>query len=281
MKRLNIMHKNIFNKPLEFNLCLFYIPMVLLALIVFFLYSYGGLNIESYTQAQKPLFFFLNSKLSQYPNVQYNLTQFGNALIFLSFLTIFIVYAPKVWGALILGSIISAIFCSILKPLFAVPRPAAVFGNNSFVIIGNTLSGHNSLPSGHAITVFTIITVLLFSFLPKKMNYRVIWIFLMVTIGVILIFTRIAVGAHHPLDVIIGGIIGYISGVLGIFVNQKYKFWIWISEKKYYPIFILAITICSIVLISKLINEKLIMFYLSLISLMISLYIITSIYVKK
>ena len=43
----------------------------------------------------------------------------------------------------------------------------------------------------------------------------------------------------------------------------------------------LVIAICSIVLINKLINEKLIIFYLSLINLMVVLHIITNIYAKR
>lgn len=89
------------------------------------------------------------------------------------------------------------------------------------------------------------------------------------------------VGAHYPLDVIAGAILGYLSGILGIFINQKYKTWTWISDKRYYPVFMLVIAICSIVLINKLINEKLIIFYLSLINLMVVLHIITNIYAKK
>ncbi|AQX13753.1 phosphatase PAP2 family protein [Elizabethkingia meningoseptica] len=275
------MDKTTTDNPIKLNLYLFYIPVLLMVLIVLFLYSQDALNINSYIQIQTPLFFLVNAKLSQYPALQYNLTQFGDALVFLSFLTILIVYAPKVFGALISGSLISALFCNSLKNLLAVPRPAAVLDNNSFVIIGKTLAGHNSLPSGHAITIFTIITVLLFSFMPKKLNYKVIWVSILLTTGLFLAFTRVGVGAHYPLDVVAGSIVGYLSGILGIFINQKYKTWVWINDKRFYPVFILLLTICSIVLVNKLINEKLIIFYLSLINSMIMLHIITNIYVKK
>ena len=53
------------------------------------------------------------------------------------------------------------------------------------------------------------------------------------------------------------------------------------KDKRYYPVFMLVIAICSIVLINKLINEKLIIFYLSLINLMVVLHIITNIYMLK
>lgn len=137
------------------------------------------------------------------------------------------------------------------------------------------------MPSGHSITIFTILTVLLFSFMPKKLKLKIPWIFLIITTGLIIAFTRVGVGAHHPIDVILGSIIGYISGLLGIFISQKYRIWNWINNKKYYPIFILLFLICCVSLIFRIINENLVIFYLAFISLAVSLYKITAVYVKK
>jgi hypothetical protein len=137
------------------------------------------------------------------------------------------------------------------------------------------------LPSGHSITVFTVLAVLMFAFVPKTFKNKFLWFGAITALGLILVFTRVAVGAHFPLDVIIGGLIGYISGLLGIFVNQKFSLWSWINNKKYYPIFILLFFICSIILVIKIKNENLIIFYFTFFSLIFSLYKITAIYVKK
>jgi len=260
---------------------LFYLPLLILISISLLLYIQDALNIHSYTQIQKDYFFFLNSKLSQLPSTQHNLTQLGDALIFFSFLTFFIVYAPRVWETLITASLVSLIFSCLLKKIFAVPRPAAVFDNNGFVIIGEKLSGHNSFPSGHSITVFTTLTVLMFAFIPKGMKYKCLWCVVAVFIGLVLVLTRIGVGAHHPLDVIVGSVIGYISGLLGIFINQKYSIWAWINNKKFYPVFIVLFSVCCFLLVNKIINHNLTIFYLSLASLAASLYIITNAYIKK
>ena len=283
---VNLETKNILNEKVIANfsklkLSLFILPLFLLSVIVLFLYSQDALSVEKYVAIQKNCFYFLNSKLSQFPNIIYNLTQIGDALIFLSLLTLFILYAPKIWEALLSASIISAVFSSVLKDLFLVPRPAAAFDNSSFVIIGRALPGHSSLPSGHSITFFTVLTVLLFAFMPKKLNHKILWSFLITSIGLVLVFTRVGVGAHHPLDVIVGGIVGYISGLIGIFFNQKYKIWYWINTKKSYPFFIVLFLVCSIIVITKIINENLIIYYLSLISLIVSLYQITYVYFKK
>lgn len=281
IKTNNIMNTYVINNYSKLKLSLFFLPALLLITIVLFLYKQNSLSVDKYIQIQKSCFFFLNSKLSQYPDILFNLNQFGDEIIFLSFLSIFVLYAPKIWESLISASLVSLIFSSLLKKIFAVPRAAAVFDNHSFVILGKTLTGNNSLPSGHSITVFTILTVLLFGFMPKKLKYKILWSIFIVITGLIFAFARVGAGAHYPLDVIIGCIIGYISGLLGIFINEKYKIWTWINNKKYYPIFILFFLICCIVLINKIMNENLIVFYLSITSLVISLYKIINVYVKK
>jgi len=93
--------------------------------------------------------------------------------------------------------------------------------------------------------------------------------------------SRVGVGAHYPLDVTTGSIIGYICGIIGIFISRKYKIWNWVSHKKYYPVFILLLLICGISLITKIIHEGLIIYYLTLICLLVSLYKITYAYIKK
>ncbi|MBG6062297.1 membrane-associated phospholipid phosphatase [Flavobacterium sp. CG_9.1] len=234
-----------------------------------------------YIQIQKNSFFFINHNLGQYPSVEYNLTQIGDASIFLSFLIILIVYAPKLWESLLSASLVSLLFSYILKKTFLVPRPAEVFANNSFIIIGKKAVGFASLPSGHSITVFTTLTILLFAFNPKRLKYKILWASFIILSGLVIVFSRVGVGAHYPLDVIFGSIIGYISGLIGIFISRRYKIWTWINDKKYYPIFIITVLICCISLIMKIINENLIVFDLALISLFVALYTIIYVYIKK
>lgn len=265
----------------KLKLSLFYLPLFLLLIIVLYLYSQDALFIERYIEIQKNCFYFLNSRLSQFPNIEYNFTQFGDALVSLSLLAIFVLYAPKMWEALITASLLSCLLSCTLKKIFAVPRPAAYLDNDSFVIIGKVLEGYNSLPSGHSITIFTMLTIVMFSFAPKKLIYKILWFLFIIIIGLILIFTRVAVGAHYPLDVIIGGIVGYICGLIGIFITKKYKIWAWIGNKKFYPVFVLLFLFFGISIICKINHENLIIFYLALVSLVFSLYKIITVYVQK
>jgi membrane-associated phospholipid phosphatase len=261
---------------------IFILPIILLGIIAFFLYKNNAINATAYIDIQKNWFYALNTKLSQWPYFQYNLTQMGDALIFLSLLTIFILKAPKVWQALATASIISAIFSKVLKSFFAVPRPAAVLSHDSFTIIGEPLmSTTTSLPSGHSITNFTILSVLLFAFLPKEKINQILFYFGFVIVGLMFAFTRVGVGAHFPLDVFIGSIIGYISGVLGIFIQNKFNLFSWIGNKKYHPFFIVMFLVCLVVIIKKSFSEPLFIFFFTSVVLIYSLYLIILDYVKK
>ncbi|MFT4576989.1 MAG: membrane-associated phospholipid phosphatase [Polaribacter sp.] len=256
-------------------------PFLLLVIISFVLFKENVFTAEDYVNNQKDLFFYLNSKLSVLPNLQFNLTQLGDVLILFPFLTVFIIYAPKVWGTLITSSIITLIVCFFLKEMFAVPRPAGMFDTKSFVIIGKTLSGNTSLPSGHSVTTFTILTILLYAFMPKGFKAKTIWSFMILTLGAIIVFSRVGVGAHYPLDVIIGSIIGYICALVGIVIDNKVSWWAWIKNKKYYPIFILLLTIWVFVIVKEIFTDNLLIFYFSLLALITTLYLMIKTYVKK
>ncbi|MDR2221898.1 MAG: phosphatase PAP2 family protein [Flavobacteriaceae bacterium] len=275
------MNQIIINNYSKIKALLFLIPLVLLSIITLFLYFENCLSINGYVRIQKSTFLFINHFVGGYPTLLFNLTQVGDALVFTSFISILFVYCPKLWESLITGSLFSLLFTAVLKNFFAVPRPAAMFDNHTFNIIGERLAASNSFPSGHSITVFTFITVLMFAFMPKQLKYRIGFYIFAILIGLLFAFTRVAVGAHYPLDVIVGCLVGYICGLLGTLISKKYEIWTWIYKRKYYPLFLVLFIICSILLVQRIMERGLIIHYLSLISLIITLYKITSVYVEK
>lgn len=217
--------------------------------------------------------------MSDFPNLQFNLTQLGDALIAFPFIAVFIIYAPKLWEALLTSSIISIIVTSSLKRIFAVPRPAAFFDQSDFTIVGVPLTGHSSLPSGHSICTFIVITLLLFAFMPKK--NKIVWTTFIILLGLVIAFSRVAVGAHYPLDVIIGCAIGFIVSIISIKLSNRITLFAWIKNTKYYPIFILIFTIWGILIVKKILQINLPIFYISLLPLLITIYLMTRFYVRK
>ncbi|UMY64988.1 MULTISPECIES: phosphatase PAP2 family protein [unclassified Flavobacterium] len=255
--------------------------MFILAALFLYLNWRDALNADRYIGIQKVWFYELNTDFSWLPGVQYNLTQFGDAFVFLSFLTLLFVYAPRIWESLISALLLSFVLTCPLKSLVSVPRPAAVFDHGSFVIVGKALRGHNSLPSGHSITVFTVLTVLIFALAPERKSLKIIWYCLTIFVGVIVAFTRVTIGAHYPLDVIIGGVIGYILGILGIFASRRFRIWGWINNVMCYPFLVLLILGCCVVFATKIIQENLFVYYLAMASLLVSLKKISNVYLKK
>ncbi|WP_313374011.1 phosphatase PAP2 family protein [Chishuiella sp.] len=246
----------------------------------------NALSISNSLELQKELFLKINHRFSNHPNILNNLaldnfTQFGDAFTLMSFLTIFILYASRLWKGLITSSLVSFVFCFSLKKLFKYPRPATVFDNDSFTIVGKTLTAQNSLPSGHSITVFVIFTIILYAFMPQNQLKKIVWTLFILFFGLFLASTRIGVGAHFPLDVAVGSIVGYICGVMGIIINNKFNLWRCISNQKHYPYIILILLISIIITSIKIIHQGLFVYYLSLISLFISLVLIIKHYVKS
>lgn len=260
---------------------LLFIPFFILISIVFFLYTQQALNPNAYIHIQKSTFLYINAQLAHYPGLLDNFTQLGNALIDMSFLSIFIYYAPAIWESLISGSLISLIVASSLKKMFTIPRPEAALEHHSFNIIGQHLSGHNSLPSGHSITIFTTLTVLMFALMPRKIHRRYVWIFLITGAGLLVAFTRVGIGAHYPLDVLTGSTVGFACGLTGILLNRKYNIWAWVGSKKFYPFFIFLLIICGVVMMDKILEQQLMVYYLALAAQVFTVFKLTNVYFKK
>lgn len=258
---------------------LLYLPIGLLLLMVVFLYTQHALNIDDYRQIQKGTFFFLNGALGHFPTTIDNLTQIGDGLVFFALFSILIIYASETLGAMVYALLATTVFANIFKWLFAVPRPAATFDNDKFIIIGQTLRGHNSFPSGHSITIFALLTVLMFAFLPKAKKHQLLWFFIFILAGLLLVSTRVGVGAHYPLDVLTGSLLGYIAGLTGIYLNRNFRMWDWMGNQKYYPFFIILLLVCAGVMAGKIMNRHLPIHYLALVCSLISLFFIIRYYV--
>lgn len=254
--------------------------LFLLIIFCFYIFSPEGTFIDNYTISQKNIFLKLNKDLSIYPHLAHNITYLGNALVLFPFVFIFLFVAPKLWEAILTSSLFTLITSAVLKLIFAVPRPAAMIDMESFTIVGRPNILHTSLPSGHSMTAFMIITILMYAFMPKKASNKMLWSILLLTIGLTIGFSRVAVGAHYPLDVVIGCTLGYIMAVFGIRISTKLNWLHWMKNRKYYPIIMLILSIWAYLVILKLIKHNMVIFYLSLLALIVTFVVIVYKYVK-
>lgn len=194
----------------------------------------NGLSVESYIDLQTDTFVKMNAWLSRWPWFWLNITELGDATIFLALISFFILWKPQTWVAIFCAIPLSSVFSVVGKHWFSVPRPAAVLPHDQFNIVGKTLSAHNSLPSGHAITVVAIVTVVTCALLTNNRgttNAKVL--FTGVCIAGIAAFSRVAIGAHWPLDILVGSCLGFIGGVSGILLSQRYSStWRYLQSRK-------------------------------------------------
>ena len=122
-------------------------------------------------------------------------------------------------GALLWALVLGGAATYGLKSWFATARPPAVL--TDIWIIGQPLMSR-SMPSGHAITAFTLAGLLwgvLGGAEPNSMRQRMGVVVLAVAIGL----SRIATAAHWPSDVLAGMGVGLCVAWLALYANQRYR----------------------------------------------------------
>ena len=131
------------------------------------------------------------------------LTEFGNAAVLLIASVIPIYYSRKFFRLIISSTLIGILLSRGLKILLDIPRPGAILPREEFFVIEPLLTSQ-SMPSGHAFSLFLFFSCLVVSGMIKK-NYFALLIFAFS----LLAFTRILVGAHWPMDILIGASLGF------------------------------------------------------------------------
>ncbi len=222
------------------------VPTLLITLTGIQLLWLNGWQVShfSYWRIQEEWFWILNHFL-QYPppSVWLNLTHLGDATVLFALMSPLLLWRPRAWAAMLGAIPLAATFSLVGKYLFAMPRPGAVLDHDSFVSIGGILKAHNSLPSGHSITVVACMVAVLATLVPipcRGREWAIISFCMALTATICL--SRVAVGAHWPLDITFGAALGWIAGLSGVAVTLRYQAW-WRSGQHPYGQVILAITL--------------------------------------
>ena len=113
--------------------------------------------------------------------------------------------------AMLLGCIVTLgapfVIVSLLRRVINAPRPYEIY---DFLKISDENKSGNSFPSRHSFSVFAIGTLCLFASVPIGAVTLVL--------GVLLCFCRVALGLHFVRDVVVGGVIGIITSLIGGFI---------------------------------------------------------------
>ena len=119
------------------------------------------------------------------------------------------------WFLLPFSLILAAIVQGTLKRIFLVSRPLKVLGEGNLLQLGPKVYEH-SFPSGHTTAAFAFFAVVLF----YKRDNRLL-LALSLIYAVFIALSRLMVGAHWPLDLVGGAVVGF--GVVYGFLTYAHR----------------------------------------------------------
>ena len=136
-------------------------------------------------------------------------TSFGDGALILALI---LLCAPKHvqfhWVAFI-AALVGGLVSNMMKDYFSADRPPAVYVEEAINIVGKAYH-RNSFPSGHTLTAFLIASTAYF-FIERK---RTKWLLLLTAAGVGI--SRVLVGVHWPIDVLVGAALGIFCGMFAV-----------------------------------------------------------------
>lgn len=170
-----------------------------------------------FSNSNREIFLYIN-KLANWlnPVIWSNLTILGDTLVALVLFLPWIRKRDDLLWSIFFAAIVSIAISHGLKHFLAMPRPPAIFGQSDITVIGPVYKRH-SFPSGHATTIFTIISLIIFKSTNTK--FRLFLFFSAILIAI----SRVAVGVHWPTDIIGGMLTGWFSSYIGLTLYSKFQ----------------------------------------------------------
>lgn len=143
-----------------------------------------------------------------------NMTMMGDTMLVIALLLILASLKPEVFAQGIVLMIVGGLLVRFSKDYFGIERPAASLALEDFNLIGHLLK-HGSFPSGHSFTALAAVT--LYACQIKRGWATVI----LLVLGSSFALSRVMVGAHWPLDVLVGSALGALVSLLCVFIVQN------------------------------------------------------------
>ena len=81
-----------------------------------------------------------------------------------------------------------------------------------------------TFPSGHSQSAFFMATVLSFIILQVSKNKRIILTIIPFIWAIFVSISRVAIGVHYPIDIVVGAVIGFVLSYLLIFTKKMKQF---------------------------------------------------------
>lgn len=183
---------------------------------------------QDYYAFNIPLFHFMNGIAPHSDWLWQNITFLGDGLPVFVLLVFFCrKHAHLLWLG-ILAALITGLGVQALKYMADLARPAAYLGVEHIEVIGKALKKH-SFPSGHAATAFVMAGVLTHHIKQLNIPYpRILGLFIIMFASLIA-WSRVVVGVHWPVDVMVGAVWGWYSTTLILMVSARTE---WIGRTR-------------------------------------------------
>ena len=209
---------------------------VLCALLVL-LWVFPALNLS--------LFHSLNQPVSGFSSILWaNITNLGDGLLAVGLGISIFSRIPRHLTAVFLSAIIVGILVQLKKYGFnylpwvdwLALRPAGQLGEEAINILGPTLE-HYSFPSGHSAAAATMATLVCLM-IPSRA-----WRVFVVLVTILVALSRAVVGAHWPVDIVAGAILGVLGALISVWIVGKV--WAEPDYKARIGIYLFAMVLCA------------------------------------
>jgi membrane-associated phospholipid phosphatase len=194
----------------------------------------GALLLALWQQQQAPqrgFFLAINAWATQVPAAAWSfLTLLGETPVLFAFLSPLLLWQPQLFVAVLAAVPLGGVLSVALKTWASAPRPATLIDNTLFTIIGPLLN-NASFPSGHTLTAFAAALALVAAGRRQGTAVdsghdagwaRVSGAALVLLLAGLVGLSRIAVGAHWPVDVLAGAACGALAGQSGAWLAGRY-----------------------------------------------------------
>jgi membrane-associated phospholipid phosphatase len=144
------------------------------------------------------------------------ITLLGQGSIVFALIALFWRRHPEWMLAAFCAAPLAAVMSRVFKNAWEYPRPAAILGDQIHVIGDRLLA--KSFPSGHSIAAFAVAAVIVADARVSPSTRL-----LVIALAALVALSRVATGAHWPLDVLAGGMLGWACGLLAATVVARWK----------------------------------------------------------
>lgn len=167
--------------------------------------------------ANQVLFYAVNHAGHALPDWLWsNLTLMADTLFAVAVLLIAASLKPAMFNQSLLLLLLGTLFVHGFKQGLDIARPAAVLDRDSFYIIGQVLKNH-SFPSGHSFTAMSCAGLIWLN--SRSTGLGVVALI----IGFAAALSRAMVGAHWPLDILVGSASGLLIAALSVWLTSNVR----------------------------------------------------------